>query len=212
MKASAILLSWCLLVLTCHGQDDSENKVNRFKGGLILGISTSQIDGDGFVGFNKVGPWAGAYVNTSLSEKVNMQMEMTYIGKGSRKPSDPDNGITEFLVLSLSYVEVPLLFQFKKGRFIYEVGPSFGVLINDKESDQNGERIGPQRVFSFHGSETAAHVGLNFELLDNLWANVRVSRSILPVSERTQFSTQFGLNGGAYNMVAGFSLRYSILR
>ncbi|MGD1844315.1 MAG: outer membrane beta-barrel protein [Salibacteraceae bacterium] len=208
-------LYWLLfgfLLLPFGGWSQEDNASRKFKGGLLLGLSTSQIDGDGYEGWNKVGPWGGAYVNTFLSEKVNFQLEMSYIGKGSRQPSDPDNGIFNFQTIGLSYVEVPMLFQFKKGRFTYELGPSFGVLINDREEDQNGERVGEQRLFSFHSTEIAGHVGLNFLLLDNLIANVRVSRSILPVSERTQFSTRFGINGGAYSSVVAFSLRYQILK
>ena len=44
-------------------------KSQVFKSGLILGLSGSQVEGDGYGGYNKLGFIAGGFTNTNLSEK-----------------------------------------------------------------------------------------------------------------------------------------------
>ena len=56
----------------------------NFNAGIIGGISTSQVSGDGLSGFNKIGPRIGLYVNREISW-LSIQLELQYITKGSKK-------------------------------------------------------------------------------------------------------------------------------
>ena len=87
-----VLLFCGLLTLSVQAQN--------FGGGLILGLSTSQVGGDNLGGFNKAGLLTGAFVNSNISSLLNIQMEMTYIQKGSNNPKMNENNITD---ISLSY-------------------------------------------------------------------------------------------------------------
>ena len=64
-----------------------KHQAQNFGGGLILGLSTSQVGGDNLGGFNKAGLLVGAFVNIPISELLSFQMEMTYIQKGSNNPN-----------------------------------------------------------------------------------------------------------------------------
>ena len=57
--------------INCPGQD--------FKGGIILGLSTSQVSGDDLAGFNKAGLIFGGFTNRILSSRNSLQLEIIYI-------------------------------------------------------------------------------------------------------------------------------------
>ena len=65
----------CVVSINIHAQN--------FGGGLILGLSTSQVSGDHLGGFNKAGLLVGGFVNLQLSNTLKGQMEMTFIQKGA---------------------------------------------------------------------------------------------------------------------------------
>ncbi len=191
-----VLIAAHLPLLTC-GQS--------FKAGLIAGLSTTQISGDNLSGFNKVGLLAGGFVSTQLSEKFDAAMEITFIQKGSRKNADPDkNDYTSYL-LRLSYIEVPILFQWNYSRrFCFEIGPTMGVLLSEYEEDETGEL--PARR-PFNSFEFGGTVGLNINLVSGLIFNTRLSSSLIPVREH-QSGQSYRLNAGQYNSVLAFTIRY----
>src|SRR5258706_10632378 len=78
----------------------------NFNAGLRFGIDGSQVNGDNLSGFNKAGIIAGAYVSRKFSDLISLQMEMVYIQKGSRKPTDMNNS---YYRLRVHYIEVPVL-------------------------------------------------------------------------------------------------------
>ena len=76
-----------------------------FFGGLALGGTTSQVDGDHNNGFHKVGFTAGAFVGLEFTDIFETQFEIKYIQKGAR--SDAEEAY-QFLI-QLDYVEMPLV-------------------------------------------------------------------------------------------------------
>ena len=61
-------------------------KSQNFNGGLIGGISTSQVSGDNLSGYNKAGLFLGLFSETPVSSITNLKMEMNFIQKGSKNP------------------------------------------------------------------------------------------------------------------------------
>jgi hypothetical protein len=189
------------ILLVCNSRSSAQS----FDAGLIAGLSTTQISGDQLSGFNKVGVIAGGFVSTFISEKFDGNMQLMYIQKGSRKNADPEkNDYTSYL-LRLSYIEVPLLLQWKySNRFIFEAGPSFGVLLSSYEENEIGEL--PDRR-AFNDFEFGGSVGMNIVLVNNLIFNARLSTSIIPVRDHQSGQT-FRLNAGQYNSVLAFTVQY----
>lgn len=196
---SALLL---LSTLVYAQQNDA-----NIQGGLFAGLATTQIDGDGYGGFNKAGLLGGGYVNTRIAPKWRAEMAISYIQKGSIDPYRPDKNDFEYYRIRLSYVEVPLMFRSTYKSFTYGIGPSLGVLIASSEEDINGEVNVP--FHAFKSTEIGANFDLLFKLLNRLEANVRYTHSALPISNETKF-TRFGLIGGSYSMALNFSLRYRL--
>ena len=93
MKKISILIFILNLSFLSQAQD--------FKGGVILGLSTSQLSGDHLEGFNKAGLILGAFTSRVFSEKISGKMELIYIQKGSKNP-DLDTYNNEILHLDIS--------------------------------------------------------------------------------------------------------------
>ena len=60
----------------------------RFNGGVLIGLSASQVDGDTYAGFDKVGLQGGVFVNTKFNNAWGAQMELKYNAKGARKKTN----------------------------------------------------------------------------------------------------------------------------
>ena len=102
----------------------------RFDGGILAGGLISQVDGDRWGGFTKVGYLAGGFVHLELSPHSSLQLEMEYIQKGSRKPAYMEQGDYTTYLLRIHYLEIPLLYQFTFfKRFQVELGPAADVTL-----------------------------------------------------------------------------------
>lgn len=176
----------------------------NFKAGARIGFCASQVDGDTYEGFNKPGLIAGVFVNHKLSELFSMQMEMSFIQKGSRKPVDEFNNT--YYLMRLSYIEVPLLIQWHASKTInIFTGPSFGVLLNSYEETEAGEFQGPD----FEKYEVAGRIGLGYQLSDNWSVDGRYSISLTTIRPSPAGYTPF-MEKGQYNRLieVGFSYQF----
>src|SRR2546429_328651 len=109
----------------------------KFNAGVLAGFVASQVDGDHLSGYDKPGVKAGGYVNRKISDKINLQFEMEFIQKGSRRPLDIINNI--FYLLRLNYVEAPLMISYIiTPKWSIEGGASVAVLISSHEEDETG--------------------------------------------------------------------------
>lgn len=177
----------------------------RFKPGLKAGISTSQVHGDTYEGFHKFGFDGGATLNAKINEKWKAQFEILFVQKGSRFVGDANKGDLRFYNLQLNYIEVPILLQYEHKKFVFEVGPGFGYLINSKEQDQNGEVI---NAIPFYTVEVSGSVGITFMIYKNLGINWRFTNSISPIRKFASGASTVG-NPGQRNNVLAFTLTYS---
>ena len=179
----------------------------QFASGLKLGISTSQIYGDNFGGYNKVGASGGAFVTTRLNEKLKFQLELNYSNRGSRDPAKPNKGKFDSYKISTHYLDVPLLLKFWVWKFEFEAGLNNGIFLGHTELDEIGRIPKDQKQFSFTRYELAANAGINIELKNNWFFNTRFHYSILPVSRGgLTFIQGYGLAGGLFNNSILFSI------
>ena len=178
-----------------------------FGGGLFCGISTSQVSGDAAAGFDKAGIYAGVCSFLNLNEKNAIQLELSFIQKGSRKNPKPNLGIYNKYLLRLNYVEIPLIYRMKFNyNLSFEAGPSLGILVFSREYDQSG--IISNRL-PFQNQDISMNFGGNYEINEHLKFNVRFSNSILKIRDH-QSGEVYWFNRGQYNSVLAFSLNYQI--
>lgn len=214
MKTVFLFTAYCLLVTVLKAQ--------QFKAGLLGGISTSQVDGDTYAGYNKAGFLAGGFVTKKFSaeSKWSASFEIMYIQKGSRKVPHPDKGDYADYSLNLNYAEVPILlkYNFSMGdtsndhrmKFALEGGLAIGALVYSKEADAFGPVSGGT---PFQKTDYAVLLGLNYFLAEHIGFDVRTEYSIIPVrkggtSSYYQNWTYKIFKPGYYNNLLVFSLRY----
>lgn len=97
VRVSSFLLIVVLLLACTHVS--SQN----FQGGILGGITTSQVDGDEHSGFHKLGCLAGIYVMRSTQSSLpNHIFELTFSQKGA---SFPETNTTQKFAIEIGYVD-----------------------------------------------------------------------------------------------------------
>jgi hypothetical protein len=192
MRNLLLIPAFFLLVASVSAQ--------RFGGGLIAGLSATQVSGDNLGGFDKAGIGAGGFVNLKFSEKFSAQMELMFIQKGSKSNSND----SIFYRMKLQYVEVPILIGYHYKKFIFDAGPSVGFLVSATEEDFYSV-LKDQKPFN--PIDLSVNIGITYPLLNRLYLNWRISNSVIPIREHASGAT-FRLNRGQYNSMLFFSFRY----
>jgi hypothetical protein len=170
-----LILILALLSTSLHAQ--------KFNGGLIAGGVVSQVDGDYYGGYTKLGYLGGGFVSLRVSPRSSFQMEMEYIQKGSRIPSDSTNGGNSYL-MRFHYLEVPILYQFTFGkRFSLETGPAMDVLLGSRE-ESNG--IETQATIPLRNITVAGIFGVSGFVTEHLKLNFRINYSLMSIRQTAE--------------------------
>lgn len=182
-----------------------------FSGGVLTGIVASQISGDGLGGFNKFSGQIGGFVSKKISDTLQVEFQMYYLQKGSRKAA---NGITGSLTsykMQLNYIEMPVLLRYNyKNKFNFEGGLSAAVMFKSKVSNAFGE-LPPNDPENrpFKPLELAFVAGASYPLNKNILIYIRNSNSLMPVRKH-QANNVYRLNLGQYNSVMLFGLQFKL--
>jgi hypothetical protein len=180
----------------------------RFDGGIMAGVATTQVSGDTYYGFHKAGIFAGGYINLKVSPQSAFQMELEYFQKGSRENPDSTNNYTEYL-FRVNYVELPVLYQYIIGkRFKLEAGPSLGFFTNYWE-EYGGYEIK-------EGNQPAKltfqlNAGLYVYITSKLMFNIRTNNSMLNIRSKSATGDVLRIfpgNYGQFNDCLVFSFFY----
>lgn len=175
--------------------------------GVIAGVNATQVAGDGYSGFNKAGINVGGFADFDVSEKLNLQFEILYSQKGSRRNPKTSEGDTEFFLLRMDYIEVPVMLRFENNKFTYEAGVYFGQLINSYTENENGEfSISPNNN-QLLDRDLGLLIGLNYNFTEHLIMNWRFSNSIIPV-RKFDSGESFRFKSGLMHTAFSFTLRY----
>ena len=192
----------------------SNLQAQNFAGGIILGLSTSQVSGDDLGGFNKAGLLAGFFANKSLSPLLSFQMEMTFIQKGSNNPNmNNSEHLQDYEKpdISSSYIEIPLLLKYHQSAVLkIEGGIQFANLIKAYYNDTYGE-ISTTTIDPFIDYDIGLLIGMDYKFSENLSLNTRISNSILPVGSEDYIhqTTYNSTKKGKYNSVLSFTIHYN---
>jgi hypothetical protein len=193
-----IAFTFCLLLVSAvkiYAQGYYVEEPRLFYGGLVAGGNFTQVDGDRYAGYHKVGVNVGAIVYAHIAPKLAASMEILFSQKGSR-----DNGaqftvsnnyvITDYNI-DLNYAEVPIMINyFDKRKSNFGVGLSYAQLISSNEKVETIEPLSgvvtPIPSFNqdnhpFKKMDLNVLVGGNIKLTGGLFLNVRFQYSIVPI-------------------------------
>lgn len=191
-----------------------QEKKNTFNLLLTAGVSPSQVHGDQYSGFHKVGIIGGAGIETVFSEKTSMNLSFLFIQKGSQKNQNLTKGDLTAYYLNLNYIEVPFLITYTQQKFIFDTGISAAYLINYYEADQNMVYTG---IFPFQKFDYSVKVGLGVNINQKWFVNFRSSNSFITtrpnrIKQAIYYNNIIArtFNKGYYNNILEFTLGYRI--
>jgi hypothetical protein len=179
-----------------------------FNGGIIAGANFTQVDGDTYYGYHKVGLNVGAVVYVHFTEKFGASMELDYTQKGSRGES-VSNSVSigqyvEKYFMDLNYAEVPVTLHYKTHKIDIEAGVSYARLINSKEWVLTDQPVVIDPVANrFNTNDIDYIIGAARQVYKNLYVNARFQYSIISIrpAERVPYGFGYGSDGQFNNML-----------
>ncbi|MDD2548610.1 MAG: porin family protein [Bacteroidales bacterium] len=185
---------------TLHAQD--------FKGGLLAGMSATQVDGDGYGGYKQAGLTAGVWVSLPISNTYSIRTELKFLQKGSHSQTKDELGaVTDFYKLRLNYIALPFLLEYHfNEKFVPFVGIDFGYLWKAYESNMEGS-FPEEDIAKFRKVEISASGGVEYLINSRFSFCASFSYSAFPV-RRHRGDITYRLNRGQFNNVLQFYLRY----
>jgi hypothetical protein len=170
MRRTILIAILSLCGFTAAAQElFSQEDERLFYGGLQLGANFSQVDGDGFSGYRKVGIAGGGLVLVRPFRIAGLSLGLGYAQKGSHEARITETAIGPAVFryrMHLQYAEVPLLLHlFPGGRFQYSAGISYSRLISANEESEsiNPIKIDPE-LYPFLKQDWSTIVAINWRI------------------------------------------------
>ncbi|HQE11946.1 MAG TPA: porin family protein [Flavipsychrobacter sp.] len=185
---------------------------HTFYGGLLLGANFTQVDGDSYAGYHKVGLNVGGIMYARLAEHVAASLELLFSQKGSRGHKVQESGnVGEFIQkyrIDLNYAEIPIQINyFDKRRSHFGAGFSYSQLISSKEIIQTNLRSVGTDSLKFRKADLNFVLGGNLHLVKGLFLNLRFQYSLFPIRTKENINMDFG-RAEQYNNLFTLRLMY----
>jgi len=198
----AIMLFCVIFALADSAQGQNLNV------GILGGVTASQVEGDSYTGFNKLGLCAGFFTNRHIEYNIYWQAEIKYGTRGVYK-SLSDNDLTLYLS-AYHIVELPLSVHYLyDGKVMVEIGTSPEVLIASRFWDENG-LMDPANYPENRRFGLSVFAGLGYWFNEKLMAGLRYTNSAIPFRDPEEWNhPQYR---GYFHKVISLSLAYSFVR
>ena len=199
MKKTISLICICLICNDILSQS--------FDGGLLAGLTTSQISGDNLGGFNKLGVAIGFFTQRNISEKSKLKFELSYFQKGS-KNNNLNLNLNSF---KLDYIDAPFYFSYlvQQNTFI-QFGLHTGFLLLQKETDNFGSNV--ELRDNFNAVDFSTSLGIEYYVNNQISLNTKFSNTLFftPIRKHAS-SASLWYNQGQYNTVISFIINYYLI-
>lgn len=193
----------------------SQEKQNTFNLITNIGVSPSQVHGDKYSGFHKLGFMGGLGIESKFSEKASMSLSFQFIQKGAQKNQNLEKGDLEYYYLNMNYLEVPLLISYTPKKYIFDIGVSAGYLINYYEASEAGNFTG---TYPFRKFEYSVKIGLGYNISPRWFANLRSSNSFITtrpnrIKQAIYYNNILArtFNKGYYNNILEFTIGFRFI-
>ena len=136
-----LIATWSNCIYS-QGGSRSSKEVGTFGFGVLAGTNFTQIDGDNFTGYNKIGLYAGLRGVVRISNPFQIRVELLYSQKGSKFESQESARLGEReRVIALDYAEIPIMgayrvtSEFSRQQVWFEAGVSIARLLRSDVTD-----------------------------------------------------------------------------
>jgi hypothetical protein len=178
----------------------------QLNSGIFVGINASQVSGDSYQGFNKLGWTLGLFMNRQIAYNINWQAEVKYGTRGVYKaPSDMDQTLYRS---SYHVLELPLSVHYLYNeKMMLELGTSPELLVTAFFWDEGGllDRSSYPENRRFGMSVFA---GLGYWFSDRMMAGLRYTNSAIPFRDPEEWNNpQYR---GLFHNVISFTIAYRL--
>jgi hypothetical protein len=170
------------------------------------GINASQVQGDSYTGYNKLGFSAGFIVNRNIDKDIYWQAEIKYGTRGVYKgPSDGDQTLYRS---SYHILELPLSVHYLHDeKLMVEIGTSPELLITTLYWDENGV-LEPSNYPDNRRFGLNVFAGIGYWFNPRWMVGLRYTNSALPFRDPQEWNNP--QNRGYFHSVIGLSLAFRV--
>lgn len=189
-----IITAFACLILFCNTSANAQERF--FDAYLLAGPNFTQVDGDRFGGYNKLGFHGGIGISHEYNENWSGGFEIMYTTKGSKRRIDPEDVNPQIFILKSQYVEFPIVARYKLTSIpalSFVGGLSFGVNVGGTVDD------GIVREANFKKSEIAFHLGGAYKFQEKYTIQLRHSNSLFRVGDTYPNGLNIFNRVGLYN-------------
>lgn len=159
----------CLMIVlgTAHAQ---------VGGGFMAGGVFSQVDGDAYGGYSKIGYHLGGFAYFAFSDRIELEPEILIGQRGAR---NANQGLIYHL--RMNYIDVPVLVNFKlwgnsDNALVVQGGPYFGILFGANLGDR---RLGTLDVTDrYKPLEIGGLAAMTYEFKESMGISFRWGASL----------------------------------
>ena len=166
-----------------------KQKEPLFGAGVLAGPSFSQIDGDNFTGYSKVGIYGGAQAIVRFDRRNQLRIGLLYHQKGNRVESKNNPTYRDKdRIMELNYAEVPFVLhhkltynELKRSATVVEAGIAYGRLLGARFEEIESRIDSSPYAFledDFSRNELSAVVGLSYQINDHFGFGFRSTMAL----------------------------------
>lgn len=208
----ALLLSLKNVAMAQNPSNYYEEDPKTFVGGFTGAVNFTQVDGDSYKGYHKMGLSAGVVSYVYFLPKVAGGIELLFSQKGAKSNGGQESATRQTLItkqnIFLNYAEIPIqLYFFDNKRNHAGVGFSYAQLISSKEEVEgtNKSLIYKPEDYPFRKMDFNFILSGQGHLYKGLFAGVRFQYSLLSI--RNKVHPEFG-NQAQFNNTISLRLSY----
>ncbi len=151
-----------------------------FKGGVTGGLVVSQVDGDKYSGYHKIGFQGGFYTRYYFNDKFSLTTMLRYVPKGSHFGDDKKQ---TYFKISLNYIDIPISVSYKLlDKLDVSAGISVGILFKPKVEDSVGT-ISSDRL-PYKKTDFNVLAGVAYHITEKVSVKIEHAYSVVPINTR----------------------------
>ncbi len=156
-----------------------------FRGSLFAGMTAAQLGGDSISGYNKLGLTTGLKVSYRLSDKFELNLDLSYVQKGSRESIGFSGGGSN--TTTLHYAQLPVYLTLNDWYIskddYYKVGAFAGLSYSYLISVATNNPVLKGLENSFRKSDLGGRIGVYYSFSKRLTLRIFYTDSFLNVLE-----------------------------
>jgi len=202
MTTSSTNIRTTLILILVMAFSGSPAAGQGFNAGLIGGVTASQVDGDQYSGFKKLGITAGVFVNREIDHDIYWQMEIRYETRGAYETEENNSALVGFYKSVYRIVEVPLSVHYLfNGQVQPELGIAPEVLVGYASFDGNG-RTDPALDPDNYRFGLSVFAGIWYWFIPTTGIGLRYTYSAVPFREPNQGTLPLRYRGYFHNVLS----------